>query len=169
MKADKAGRTVPLTPEKAYAQAAERCSVRECCRADWQQKWRRAGLSDGDTEKVLMRLENEGFIDENRYARAFVHDKLNYEHWGRVKIRAALQQKGVSRSDISEALDTIDEEVYEQILKDVLTIKSRTLKEPEGYAKKQKLARFAIGRGFEASHVFRWLDISEEDETEFES
>lgn len=169
MKTDKAGRTAPLTPEKAYAQAAARCSVRECCRADWQQKWRRAGLSDEDTEKVLMQLEKEGFIDENRYARAFVHDKLNYEHWGRVKISTTLLFKGLSRSDISEALDTIDEEAYEQILKDVLTAKERTLKGVGGYEKKQKLARFAIGRGFEASLVFRWLNIPEEDETEFES
>lgn len=168
MMTEKAGRTAPLTPEKAYAQAAARCSVRECCRADWQQKWRRAGLSAEDTEKVLMRLESEGFIDENRYARAFVHDKLNYEHWGRVKIRAALQQKGVSSSDISEALDAIDEEAYEQILRDVLTAKSRALKEPEGYTKKQKLARFAATRGFEASLVFRWLDMPEEDEMECE-
>ena len=92
MKTEKADRTTSLTPEKAYAQAAARCSVREYCRADWQQKWWRAGLSAEAVENVLMRLESEGFIDENRYARAFVHDKLNYDHWGRVKMRAALQQ-----------------------------------------------------------------------------
>lgn len=155
----KAGRTAPLTPEKAYAQAAARCSVRECCRADWRQKWKHAGLSDGDIEKVLIRLENEGFIDENRYARAFVHDKLNYDHWGRVKIFTSLLFKGLSHSDISEALDIVDEEAYVEILQTVLATKERTLKGVEGYEKKQKLARFAVGRGFEASLVFGVLDM----------
>ena len=162
MKIEKAERTTSLTPEKAYAQAAARCSVRECCRADWQQKWKRSGLSDEDIEKVLMRLESEGFIDENRYARAFVHDKLNYDHWGRIKMRAALQQKGLSASDIFEALETIDEEAYVEILKAVLVAKERTLKGVEGYEKKQKLARFAVGRGFEPSLVFRNLDLADD-------
>ena len=163
MKTEKADRTTSLTPEKAYAQAAARCSVREYCRADWQQKWWRAGLSAEAVENVLMRLESEGFIDENRYARAFVHDKLNYDHWGRVKMRAALQQKGLSASDISEALDTIDAEAYEEVLKALLAAKERTLKGAEGYERKQKLARFAASRGFEISLVFRLLDMADDE------
>lgn len=163
MVAEKARRIVALTPEKAYTQAATRCAQREYCRADWSQKWLRAGLSAEAVEKVLMQLEREGFIDENRYARAFVHDKFNYDHWGRMKMRAALQQKGLSASDITEALSTIDEDAYREMLQSVLAAKGRTLRGVEGYERKQKLARFAAGRGFEASLVFRALDMADDE------
>lgn len=150
-----------LTPEEAYAWAAARCSVKEYCLADWRRKLREAGVGEADAEAVLMRLEREGFVDEHRYAMAFVHDKWEYDRWGRVKIRASLRQKGLSPNDIDDALEQIDAEAYAAGLRALLAAKGRTVKADSDYVCRQKLARFAAGRGFEADLVLRSLDLEE--------
>lgn len=152
----------PPTPEEAYARAAARCAVKEYCRADWLRKLREAGVGDADAEAVVARLEREGFVDENRYARAFVHDKWEYDRWGRIKIRAALRQKGLSATDVDEALAQIDEEAYAAGLRALLAAKRRTVKADSDYARWQKLARFAAGRGFEPALVMRMLDLQKD-------
>lgn len=152
----------PPTPEEAYARAAARCAVKEYCRADWLRKLREVGVGEADAEAVVARLEREGFVDESRYARAFVHDKWEYDRWGRIKIRAALRQKGLSATDVDEALAQIDEEAYAAGLRALLAAKRRTVKADSDYARRQKLARFAAGRGFEPVLVVRMLDLQED-------
>ena len=151
-----------ITENEAYNRVAARCVQREYCRADWYRKLQEAGLTAQQTEKVLDRLEDEKFIDEERYSRSFVHDKLLYDRWGRIKITYSLRQKAISNEHISAALATIDEEEYVGILKEVLRLKSKSIKADSGYEHKQKLARFAASRGFEPGLVFKLLDLDDE-------
>ena len=76
----------PFNEDSALLWATSRCAQRECCRQDIKKKWMEGGLDDATCERLLDRLEDEGFIDEARYARAYVHDKLEYDHWGRLKM-----------------------------------------------------------------------------------
>ena len=119
------------------------------------QKFMQRGLSRPDCEEVLEKLEREGFVDEARYARAFVHDKTLYNHWGRMKTRQALAIKNIANEHIEQALATIDEEEYQQILRKLLLTKVPTIKAATDYECAQKLLRFAAGRCFEADLVFR--------------
>ena len=137
----------PFTKEEAYNWAATRCALKEYCRMELAQKFMQRGLSRPDCEDVLGQLEQEGFVDEARYARAFVHDKTLYDHWGRMKT--------ISNEHIEQALATIDEEEYRQILRKLLLTKTPTIKAATDYERAQKLLRFAAGRGFEADLVFR--------------
>ncbi len=148
---------------KLHATATARCAQRECCRADFARKWREQGVAPDEIEEILCTLEREGFIDEARYARAFTADKLRYDRWGRLKIRAALMAKGISSSDINAALDTIDAEEYETTLRAVLQAKRRSVKAESDFELRRKLANFAAGRGFESNLIFRFLDIGEDD------
>ena len=153
----------PITENEAYLRVSARCVQREYCRADWNRKLQEAGLTAQQTEKVLDRLEDEKFIDEERYSRSFVHDKLLYDRWGRIKIAYALRQKAIPSALITAALETIEEEEYLQILKEVLRQKARSIKADSDYEHKQKLARFAASRGFEPGLVFKMLDLEEMD------
>ena len=94
----------PFTKEEAYNWAATRCAQKEYCRMELMQKFVQRGLSRPDCEEVLEKLEREGFVDEARYARAFVHDKTLYNHWGRMKTRQALAIKNISNEHIEQAL-----------------------------------------------------------------
>ena len=150
--------------ESLYRRAGAYCARRETCRGDLEKKFRAADIAPDLIDRVLQRLEDEKFIDEQRYARAFVHDKAAFARWGRIKIRNALRIKGISRENIAIALEeAIDEKTYRQTLRDLLSAKLRTLKfDPSDrratYLAAQKLARFAASRGFEAEAVFSEID-----------
>lgn len=154
----------PFTEETALLWATGRCALRECCRQEIKKKWLAGGLDDSTCEHLLDRLEDEGFIDESRYARAFVHDKLEYDHWGRIKMTQALRLKGIRRSVIDEALaEKIDDEHYREVLRHILQQKFRTLNfdpddREETYKAVQKLVRFAASRGFEPELIFQETD-----------
>lgn len=156
-----------LSPDEAFAKAAARCAGREYCRADWRDKFARAGLTPAQAEDVLRRLGNEGFIDEERYARAYAHDKTTYDLWGKIKVRQALRLKGIAPEAIDRALDAIDGEAYRTGLRGLLDRKARSLKEESGYGRRMKLARFAAGRGFEPELVFEAIDDAEQGYTRF--
>ena len=115
--------------ESLYRRAGAYCARRETCRGDLEKKFRAADIDPDLIDRVLQRLEDEKFIDEQRYARAFVHDKAAFARWGRIKIRNALRLKGISRENIALALEeAIDEKTYRQTLRDLLAAKLRTLK-----------------------------------------
>lgn len=143
--------------------ATARCAQRECCRYDLERKLRETPLSPADVEAVLDALEDEHFIDAGRYARAFAHDKLEYDGWGRLKISQALRQKKFSAREVEMALaEVIEEAHYLEILQRVLAGKIRTLSfdaddRREALKATQKLVRFAASRGFEPHLIFDTL------------
>ena len=147
-----------LSPKEAYARATARCARQEQCRADVGAYLAKYGVEGSAVQQVLDLLEDEGYIDETRYAAAFTHDKVLYDRWGRMKIRQALALKGIAHEAISQALADIDQEQYEAGLRALLEQKRRTLTETDEFLLQQKLARFAAGRGFEADLVFRLLE-----------
>lgn len=154
----------PFNEDSALLWATSRCALRECCRQDIKKKWMEGGLDDATCERLLDRLEDEGFIDEARYARAFVHDKLEYDHWGRIKMTQGLRLKGISRRTIDEAMaEVIDGDHYREILRGVLERKFNTLSfdadnREESYKALQKLVRHAASRGFEPELIFQETD-----------
>ena len=150
--------------ESLYRRASGYCARRETCRGDLEKKFRAAEIEPDLIDRVLDRLEQEKFIDEQRYAHAFVHDKAAFARWGRLKIRNALRLKGIDKHLIDIALEEeIDEKTYRQTLRELLSAKLRSLKfDPSDrhatYLAAQKLARFAASRGFEAEAVFREIE-----------
>lgn len=139
-----------MTSDEAYRYATGRCARAELCRADLRPKLLARGLVPADADALLDRLERERYLDERRYAAAYVHDKLTYDRWGRLKVRQALRLKGVAAEAVDEALAAVDEAAYRAGLDALMAAKRRTLKAPDAYTLRLKLLRFAAGRGFEA-------------------
>ena len=143
----------PTSPTALYQWATARCAQKEYCASEISQKLRQRGASFDDIESLIARLEEEGYIDEERYARAFTRDKYRFDHWGRVKITYALRQKGITSSAISHALDEIDEADYEANLRAFLHSRLRQTKAPTPQAARQKVIRAAVTRGYEIERV----------------
>ena len=133
-----------------FSRAAAYCSLAEHCRREVADKLRSWGeTSEEEITQVLERLEAEGYLNEQRYAQAFANDKLRFQGWGRLKIRAALAQKGVANQAASEALSQLDEDMYNQVLQTLAEKKKRELRtEKNAYVLEQKVMRFLVGRGF---------------------
>ncbi len=148
----------PLTPDAARQRAETRCAGQECCLHDIREALRRWGVEGKAAEDILNHLEQEGYIDENRYARAFVHDKVNYDRWGRLKIQAALRTKHIADADISEAMEHISDDLYRKNLLALIASKRRTLGDIEPQKMREKVARYLLSRGYEAHLVFEEID-----------
>ena len=148
-----------LTPGEALNKAAAYCTLCERCVSEVTAKLTAWGVPHCEQEKIITRLIEEKFINEARYCHAFINDKVRFNRWGRIKIRAALSEKRLPRELINEAMDNIDEEQYTTSLAEVIAAKRKELKGVNDYTTKQKIMRFAASRGFEPAMIMRVIDI----------
>ncbi|NDV47124.1 RecX family transcriptional regulator [Paludibacter sp. 221] len=135
--------------EELLHKVASYCSISEHCISEVDEKLQKWEVSFADREKIINRMVSEDFINEERYAKAFVKDKFRFNKWGKIKISLALKAKRVDDVVISEALSIIDEGEYEEMLSAILKTKLSSLKYNFEYEKQGKLYRFAQSRGFE--------------------
>ena len=157
------------TEEEAFLQLAALCANAEHCQYEMLEKMKRWELSDEAQARVMARLIEERYVDDRRYARAFVKDKIRYNKWGRRKVQQGLWMKRIDKEIQDEVLDDIDEKEYLNVLKPLLKQKRKSIKANSDYELNQKLVRFAYGRGFTFDIIRQCLDVSDIDEDEFES
>ena len=141
----------PLTMAQAMNRAAALCARSEQASGDIRAKLLKWGLDGCDVATVLQQLVEQGFIDDSRFARAFVKDRFAFNGWGRIKIAHQLRLKGIPTDTIDEAMAAIDEESYRDRLLELLRAKWRMVKDREPRAAWAAMMRFAASRGFEAS------------------
>ncbi|MDO5461824.1 MAG: regulatory protein RecX [Bacteroidales bacterium] len=155
-----------LTPGEALNKAAAYCTLCERCVSEVTAKLTAWGVPHCEQEKIITRLIEEKFINEARYCRAFVNDKVRFNRWGRIKIRAALSEKRLPRELVNEAIDNIDEEEYTASLAEVIAAKRKELKGKDNHAAQQKIIRHAASRGYEPSLILRTIKY-DGDEVDF--
>lgn len=141
--------TLHLNTKEAAARARHLCSLREMCKFDVSAKLELWGISESDILKIITDLEQEKYICEERYADSFVHDKLLFNHWGKVKLRYMLKQKKIIDSVITKVLGNIDEEKYTDIIRTELVKKIKSIKIKDSYLIKSKLYSYISQKGFE--------------------
>ena len=152
-----------MTEQEAYLRLAALCAQAEHCEQEMRDKMRRWGLDEAAQDKVVERLTKERYIDEERYARAFVKDKIRYNKWGRRKVQQALWMKHISDDIQQQVLDEIDEKEYLDVLRPLLKQKRKSIKAESDYELNQKLVRFALSRGFGFDIIRQCLDVNEDD------
>lgn len=153
-----------LSEKEALYKAAAYCSASEHCRSDVAEKLEKWGVETEAGKRIIEYLVKEKYIDEERYCRFFVNDKLRYNRWGRNKISQALRQKRISQETITSSLGHIDESEYRAILRELLDRKRKNTKAKSDYELNGKLIRFALGRGFEMEEMRQCIDSSGYDE-----
>jgi regulatory protein len=146
----------------ALNKAMTLCSRQELCSEDVRNKLLIWGVVKDDIEKIISILIKENFLNESRYATAFVRDKFNYNKWGKIKITAHLRAKKLSPDIIRTALDLIDNEQYAEILRGLINDHRRSVKAKNQYDLKAKLLRYGLSKGFESSLLYDMLNESGE-------
>ena len=147
----------PLTPDQILDKMAKYCAYQERCVKDVTDKLKTFEISSKDRKEILNYLIDNRFVNNERFAKAFVRGKINQSGWGLNKIRFHLMQKGIDKALIDEALQAFDAEVYRQRLIEVLKTKAKTVKAANDFEKNRKLAAYAIQKGFEPSLVWEVL------------
>jgi len=140
------------------------CAQAEHCRSEVTDKLVRKGVPHEMADRIADRLEQDKFIDERRYSRAFIQDKFRFAKWGKLKIDLALRQKRIEPAIYRPLLAEIDTEEYLAALKALLESKKKSFHNTDGFECRAKLTRFALGRGFSADDIRLCIGSVDEDE-----
>jgi regulatory protein len=136
----------------ALNKAMALCASREYCSGDIRLKLDSWGVKIPDTEIIIRKLIRENFINDQRYAEAFVKDKYRVNKWGKVKIAAHLRAKNIQSEFIELSLATLDDEQYKQTIRQILSSHRKFIKAKNQFDLKGKLLRYGLSKGFE-SHI----------------
>ncbi len=143
--------------EQAYSKMAQLCSRSEQCSADIRKKILAYEIVDEIVDEIIDKLIAEKYIDDERYARAYVNDKFKFNKWGRIKMRYYLHQKGLSDAAIEKGLEKIEEEKYIKLLVKTMKDKAKTIKKKDKFTKMGQIIRYTQSRGFEPELIHRHM------------
>lgn len=152
-----------MTEQEAYLQLAALCAQAEHCQQEMRDKLRRWELDETAQNRVIACLIKERYVDDERYARAFVKDKIRYNKWGRRKVQQALWLKHIDTDIQQRVLDEIDDKEYLDVLRPLLKQKRKSIRAANDYELNQKLVRFALGRGFGFDIIRQCLNVDDID------
>lgn len=139
--------------EKYLSKAQSYCSRAEKCESDVRTYLYKQGVDTKVIARIVDSLVDDKFVDNARYARAFVSDAFKFNKWGRLKIRQALLAKGISEKLMLQPLSEIDETEYMSLLESLLRAKLKSVRDDNEYKLKASVFRFAYSRGFEPELV----------------
>jgi len=154
------------TYEQVLSSLAALCSSAEHCSYEIEEKMNRWEIDDKTQRRVLDYLKKEKYIDDERYCRFFVREKILFNKWGRRKVEQALYAKRIDRVIQQSVLEEVPDEEYIEVLRPLIKAKAKTIKARNEYEKNQKLVRYALGRGFTYDIISQCIDdnIDEFDE-----
>lgn len=153
-----------INEQQAYLKLAALCARGEHCQHDMTEKMRLWGIDDETQARVMQRLTSERYVDDERFARAFVSEKVRYNRWGRRKVEQALWAKHIDEHTAKAVLDEVDDEEYTAALAPLLKQKRRSTRAASEYELTMKLIKFALSRGFTMDIIKRCIEVEDEDE-----
>ncbi|MCC6182095.1 MAG: RecX family transcriptional regulator [Bacteroidia bacterium] len=125
------------------------CAYQERSQFDVRGKLNEFQLNTEDKENIIVKLIEENYINEERFAIQFARGKFSIKKWGRIKIRQELKQKKVSDYCIKKALEQIEDKIYLETLEYILNKKNTTIKETNHLKRRFKLINYATSKGYE--------------------
>ena len=146
----------PVDTKVFLERAARYCAGAEHCIVDVAQLLARLGANDVQIDEVIGILQKQQYLDEQRYCRAFVHDKVVFQAWGRMKIIMGLRTQHLPEQEIQQALDDMDETVYASNIRKAIQSKRGQ--------DKQKIIRFMLQRGYTFDDLRRYANLDAEEE-----
>lgn len=142
----------PWDPLEGIEKIRKYCAYQERCRSDVYLKLLRLNCPKEEIDALIGKMEDEGFLDEGRYARSYVRGHYAIKGWGRIKIQNALREKRIPESAISKAMTEIDAQKYYEKLLEIAYRKSQQT-DLTDWDKRQKFKAWLLGRGFEYEQI----------------
>lgn len=135
------------------------CDYQDRCKKEIFAKLNTFELADNDKDFIVDFLNDEGYINDERYCRSYVKSKLNLKKWGVNKIKISLISKGVDRDIIDAVVSEIDQDSYREEL--VKLLENKKINESDPYKRKAKLIRYAVSKGYSINDVMEIVNGNE--------
>ena len=150
--------------KQALRKLANLCSKSEHCSGEMLTKMQQWGLDEESQAVVLSKLIEGKYIDDERFCRFFINDKIKYNKWGRRKIEQALWQKRMDTDISHKILDEIDDSEYITVLRPLLKSKEKSIQANYAYEQKMKLIKYALGRGFTIDIIRQCIEGADDED-----
>jgi regulatory protein len=134
------------------------CNYRERCHKEIQEKLYQWGYTKDEHGDFIIKLMEEGFLNEERFARSYVRGKFNYKHWGKNKIRQGLKAKGIHDKLIAISFEEIDDKEYLKKTEFLIRKKIDSTK-ALNYKEKNKILHYMVNKGYETQWVLDALNV----------
>ena len=145
---------MPIRPESSYTplilqKIRHYCSYQERCISEVEQKLKNFTVQREKIPAIINQLQKEGYLDEERFAKAFAGGKFRLNKWGRHKIEFEMKIRGIPELMIQEGMVEIDEAEYLQTLRELMIHKFNEIKLDKNVNIREKILNFAYGKGYE--------------------
>ncbi len=111
-------------------------------------------ITTAERQQMIAELIAEGFLDEQRYISAFVHDKFYLHKWGKKKIYYGLQANGITdKQHIQQALAQIPAADYQKAAAALANKKQATLGNYSDVIQQQKVTSYLLQKGYELDTI----------------
>jgi regulatory protein len=134
------------------------CAWRERCSFESEEKLYQLGATDKQSKELLKWLEEENYLNDERFARSFAQGKFSNNNWGKHRILAELKARKIDQLIILAAINLIDDTQYKQTATRLAKKKWNEIKTEDSFIKKQKVAAYLVGKGFEMDLVWKILE-----------
>lgn len=142
------------TVKEALALLMKYCAYQDRCHKEVEEKLQKMNMIPAAQEQIIIRLIQEGFLNEERFTRSFVRGKFNLKRWGKLKIKMHLKQKNIPEHLIKIGMQEIDYTNYKEALHDLALKKWHVLGQKQDLKTKQKLIHYLQYKGYESNLVY---------------
>lgn len=146
------------TVKEATIKLMQFCAYRDRSQKEVEDKLTQMKMIPAAQEQIVIKLMQENFLNEERFARSFVRGKFRIKKWGRIKIKQELKTRDISSPILRLALTEIEEEDYYKTLNELAEKKLLLIKEPDIFKKRKKLADFLLRKGYETNLVYETVN-----------
>lgn len=157
MKTDKE-KTYNYDKKTALQKVANWCAYQERSQQEVRDKLYEWQIKPTEIEEIISTLIAENFLNEERFALAYVSGKFKIKKWGKIKIKQGLRFKKVPEPIIKKALNSIDGNEYFETLRLLLEKKQQTEKEKNAVKRQVKLVNYLYSKGYEKDLIFLLLN-----------
>ena len=154
----------PMTEEQALLKLTTLCTKAEHCSQEMLDKMKKWGLEEEAIARNMEFLTQKKFIDDERFARFFINDKIKYNKWGRRKVEQALWLKHIPKEISDTIFEEIEDVMYTESLLPLMKSKYKSIKAKNDYERSMKLIRFALGRGYSMDVIHKCIDKMKEED-----
>lgn len=146
------------TVKEATLKLMQYCAYRDRSHKEVEAKLKEMRMIPQACEQIIIKLMQEDFLNEERFARSFVRGKFRIKKWGRIKIKQELKIREISSPLIKLALTEINNEAYRTALTELATKKNSLIRESNPLKKRKKLADFLLQKGYESPLVYEVIE-----------
>jgi regulatory protein len=143
-----------ISSAEALSKIYRYCAYQERSHQEVRDRLYEYSLRTHEVDELLARLISEGFLNEERFAKAFAGGKFRMKKWGRLKIIHELEALHLTKRCIQSGLNEIDPQDYIKTLEGLLSRQASRTDEMNVFKKRDRVARYAIGKGYEPELVW---------------